>query len=601
MPDIGKDVRFAFISESDLTDDLSDNTIYVTTSDANEVATGKNYGGNLHAFIGSRPIRPNISAITDNTIESICGATEDKYGTFLYRLQEETILDGSQYINTGVKLFENNAAKNWTVSISYKGTPSSTYGYPLMLACCLYDSSAPQGFQIRQAASNEGWFVYAGSGIVRLDLAYDYTGKTYSELLGSSIHTITLVKNDDKYSIYLNEYLAYNAPLGYAFSSIVPENLTCILGARYSGSGQVEQYTNIDIVDARIYDAVLTTEQVTSLVSDIHTVSSVDDDVDTPTVSGSSNNIVYCWGDSLTEGVGSGDGDGFHPNPWCNQLRYPHINYGVQSEDIQTIMARQGADPIVLTNDITIPADKDTAVILGSCTKAQTNWEGDGLTTRSGQTVKPLRMNEAGVNPVSIGGVLGNLYREIATTYDNDSTYTYKFKRLTSGSAVTVSKGTEIETQAMRNCRNGYAVIWMGANGRVASHQEFAAKVIQMVEYGKYKNWICVICREFAEQWVEDGDGYQGIRSLLKDADGTDHLLYLPKLLVDRGCALAGLANTIDTSSWETDDIILKNCPKLCEVVSGSTYGYGTFHFSKYGYKAIGKLIDEKLAELINS
>lgn len=315
---------------------------------------------------------------------------------------------------------------------------------------------------------------------------------------------------------------------------------------------------------------------------------------------------VYCWGDSLTEGSGGWDSDSFIAHAYPDELSLPHVNLGCRGEDIQTIMARQGADPIVLTSEITIPASKDDAVTVGTVSKVFDKYSGVGLTTRSGETVKPLIEHDAGINPCKIGGVEGILYRELTSTLDADATYTYKFKRLQSGEAVTAAKGSEIVTYAMEHYRNGYAVIWMGANGRASSHQEFAAKVRKMAEYGNYKNWICILCREYAEQWVFDGAysgvAYQGIQSLLTDEDGTCHLLYLPPQLTTRGYLLAGLSTqSIDTSSWDTSDAILKAAPMLMAKNSSTSTGYETLHFSKWGYRAIGKLVEETLRTLPHS
>lgn len=229
-----------------------------------------------------------------------------------------------------------------------------------------------------------------------------------------------------------------------------------------------------------------------------------------------------------------------------------------------------------------------------------TKYEGAGLTTKSGETVKPCIEREAGINPCFVGGVACELYREVQTTMDSDTIYAYKLRRLEDGEATTLAAGTEIETYAMQHYRNGYAIIWMGGNGRANSHQEYVQKIKKMVAYGKYENYLVILCREYAEQWVYDGDGYKGIKSLLTDEDGTCHLLYLPPHLIRRGYLLAGLSyQPIDTSSWATDDAIVKAAPRLMATNSSTSYGYETLHFSKWGYKAIGRLADEALVALL--
>lgn len=319
-----------------------------------------------------------------------------------------------------------------------------------------------------------------------------------------------------------------------------------------------------------------------------------------PTTVVASTPMVYCWGDSLTEGVGGWDDDHFIMAAYPDELHYPHVNLGCRGEDIQTIMARQGADPIVLTADVTLPASRNESVQIGTMTKPSTKWEGEGLTTKSGETVKPCTEHEAGINPCLVGGVECELYRKVTDAYNGETTYAYMLRRLEDGDEITLPSGTEIETYAMRFYRNGYAIIWMGANGRASSHQEYVQKIKQMVEYGQYKNYLVLLCREYQEQWVFDGSGYKGIKSLLTDEDGTCHLLYLPPELINRGYLLAGLSyQGIDTSSWDTTDAILKAAPQLMAKNSSVSFGYESLHFSKWGYRAIGRLADEALGKLI--
>lgn len=314
----------------------------------------------------------------------------------------------------------------------------------------------------------------------------------------------------------------------------------------------------------------------------------------------SSTPMIYCWGDSLTEGVGGWDEDNFIIESYPDELHYPHINLGCRGEDIQTIMARQGADPIVLTSEITLPASRTEEVQIGTMTKPSTKYEGEGLTTKSGERVKPCTEREAGINPCLVGGIECELYRKVTNKYNNETTYAYMLRRLEDGEATKLPSGTEIETYAMRYYRNGYAIIWMGANGRASSHQDYVSKIKKMVEYGNYKNYLVLLCREYLEQWVYDGEGYKGIKSLLTDEDGTCHLLYLPPELINRGYLLAGLSyQGLDTSSWDTTDKILKAAPRLMAQNNSVSFGYESLHFSKWGYRAIGRLADEAIGKLI--
>lgn len=320
---------------------------------------------------------------------------------------------------------------------------------------------------------------------------------------------------------------------------------------------------------------------------------------------GGNTDVVYCWGDSLTEGVG---GDVATQEsiqrfivsayPDVVARTYPCVNLGCRGETIQTIMARQGSDPMVV-GGFTIPASADENVIVGYLRGRYYDSNRLGIATQSGDVAQPLKETEAGVNPCVIAGVEGILYRDY--TADSDGRYAYRFHRLKDGEATAVPSNTQIETYAMRNYRNGVAVIWMGANGAVNSHTAYIQKLKDMITYGNYKNYIVVIAREYVKQWVfEDTNS---IEKAMTDTDGVCHLLYLPDELVRRGYVLAGIAasaNVPDTSAWTTTDIIKKNAPLLMYSSGGNTEDkFDTLHFSAYGYKAIGKMVVEKLGQLL--
>lgn len=320
---------------------------------------------------------------------------------------------------------------------------------------------------------------------------------------------------------------------------------------------------------------------------------------------GSGRITVYCWGDSLTEGVGAYVMQPDNRNAymaysypaWLGQS-FDVVNLGARGEDINAIMARQGADPIIIQTSFTIPAGADTPVKIGELSRMLTYGAGTGLTSKSGALVKINKEVESpGLNPCVIADVEGIIYRELKSSTDDNTTYDYYFRRLEDGTAVTVPVGTEVETYAMRNYRNGYAVIWMGANGGYTSHQDFANKVLKMVEYGNYNDYIVILAREFAAQWVPD------IKALLTDEMGVCHVIYLMDQLPYRGYAMAGISsNNIDTSNWVTTDPIKKNAPLLCDYISSQSNDedkYGALHFSAWGYKAIAKLVQEKLMPMI--
>lgn len=314
--------------------------------------------------------------------------------------------------------------------------------------------------------------------------------------------------------------------------------------------------------------------------------------------------MIWCWGDSLTEGVGGWvmqpDGHNaymaYSYPSWVGQT-WDVVNFGSRSEDCHAIMARQGADPIVLQQPLAIPASKDTPVLIQQVTEIYNITSGQSFRSRSGALVKINKeVESAGLNPCVIGGVEGILYRELTNqSLNNETTYNYYFRRLEDGEAVTAAAGTEIESYAMRHCHGGVAIIWMGANGGYTSVANWIEEVESMLEYGEYDSYLIIISREFS------GAALQTIKDAFTDADGMCHVISLMEQLPYRGYAMAGIPfQSVDTSGWATTDPIKKNAPLLCEYLSGQSgeNQFGTLHYSAWGYKAIGKLVVEKLGTM---
>lgn len=352
----------------------------------------------------------------------------------------------------------------------------------------------------------------------------------------------------------------------------------------------------VDAKDVRINDDTRLSQKITELNSTISNIS---------TNWESARPMIYCWGDSLTEGVGGYVMQVDNLNAymtysypaWVGQT-YDVVNLGARSENVQAIMARQGADPIVFQTSFTIPASSNTPVKVATIHGLYNTNENTGFTNRSGDTfVKIHREVESpGVNPCEIAGVEGILYREITDSVSDEEDYDYYFKRLKDGEAVTVPVGTELETYAMKNYRNGIAIIWMGANGGGGTATEFATKIKSMVTYGNYLNYLVIISREFP-----NSTNLATVKAELTDDDGFCHVIDLMEQLPYRGYGLAGIPlETINTSAWITTDLIKKNMPLLCEYITGKTgeEQFGELHYSSWGYKAIGKLVVEKLGEM---
>lgn len=182
---------------------------------------------------------------------------------------------------------------------------------------------------------------------------------------------------------------------------------------------------------------------------------------------------IVCWGDSLTAQGG-----------WTSTLAalsgYAVLNAGTGGENSATIMARQGAD-VMIVNNLTIPAD---------CTPVQIATYSDGIMTEFGQKVRPLLQGgTAHVNPVMIGNVEGTL-TWTGSAY-NDATGTWTFIRTTAGDEVTIDRPTPIRTAYDREKNTPYLmVVFIGTNDGVFDVDDMVNRNKLMISHADAEHYI---------------------------------------------------------------------------------------------------------------
>ncbi len=289
--------------------------------------------------------------------------------------------------------------------------------------------------------------------------------------------------------------------------------------------------------------------------------------------SDSRQTTVYCWGDSLTQGMG-GSISGWHliSYPQIIGQRVRTVNLGVMGEDVPTIQARQGSDPVVLPG-FTLPASASQKVAVGTMD--------EGLPTRSGKRARLLRFGDAGVNPCWVGGVRCFLSRDYRDgTVDGT---TYYLRRAEDGEAVEIPGGAELETFAALHYRGrGIHIFWMGANGGYGTSEnglEFAGlltRLKQCVDFAGVQKYFIIYARERR--------GYAGeaqeIEQLM-DTFGAEHVINLLPSLSERGLLYA------ETGTWDGE--LMNGVPRLLDAGDG-------LHYSFYGYQAVAGIIWERLA-----
>ena len=301
---------------------------------------------------------------------------------------------------------------------------------------------------------------------------------------------------------------------------------------------------------------------------------------------------VVCWGDSLTSGAGGNSAnypkileDLIRKNI-CKQydlkaelnstfnkfvsakslsVEIPVVNMGVGGEDTYSIMGRNGAIPYVVSEQLTIPAE---AVPVDIC-----------FTSKNGEGVTPLRQGEAGVNPVTIGGVEGTLKVVQESYYSKE--FSYQFIRSTAGEAQTVQAGTEIVTAASSQYRDYVTIIFMGTNGNFTSPEDLIRQQRAIIDH-QIANKDRFIIVGLHIGWAEDR---KELEDAMVQAFG-DKYLNLREYMSSQGMQDAGLEPT------EQDVIDM-----LDGTTPGSLLSDGV-HFKPIGYTLIANQLYKRMDEL---
>ena len=284
---------------------------------------------------------------------------------------------------------------------------------------------------------------------------------------------------------------------------------------------------------------------------------------------------VYCWGDSLTQGIG-GNVNGWHLISYPQVLaeRCNAVNLGILSDNVPTIMARMGADAIVLPA-CTIPGSSSESVVVGNTT--------DGMTLESGRIGKLLKYGDCGINPCYVNDVPCVLFRDYSA--DTSDGLSIRLRRLEDGLPVVVSAGTKLITFGAKHYRgNGLHIFWMGANGGYGSDAEgknldfsdYVAQLQKCVDYVAPADYLIIYARERKGYATDESAEVQELKETFNG-----HLIDLLPQLNDRGLLYG------ETNVW--DGTLVKGVPKTLDSGDGC-------HYSFYGYMAIGKIIWEYVA-----
>lgn len=288
----------------------------------------------------------------------------------------------------------------------------------------------------------------------------------------------------------------------------------------------------------------------------------------------SAGKMVYCWGDSLTQGIG-GNVNGWHMISYPQILgeRCNAVNLGILSDNVPTIQARQGSLKILLPA-CTIPGSSSEYVEIGSVD--------DGLPLSDGTRAYLLKYGDAGVNPCYVNDVPCILYRD----YKADTTEGTKFRlrRLNDGDPVAVLANTQLVTYGAKHYKGNIHIFWMGANGGYGNQTgsgtdlafaDYVARLQACVDYAEPEDYLIIYARErvgyAADEEAEKAE-------LAKKFEG--HFVDLVPQLCDRGLLYG------ETSLW--DGTKTNGVPSVLDSGDGC-------HYSFYGYRAIANIVWEYL------
>lgn len=201
---------------------------------------------------------------------------------------------------------------------------------------------------------------------------------------------------------------------------------------------------------------------------------------------------VVCWGDSLTAGSSGNvsypgtlqkyidtylcdiydfsstidNAQDYSRLDWDSYtVSIPVVNMGAGMEDCTTILGRSGVTPYVVGADFEIPGETESVAIT--------------LRSADGKNVAPLTAGNAGVNPVTIGGVEGTI--TLASGGMGWGQTAYHFTRSEAGAPVSIGKGTEIVTACASEYRDYLHIVWLGTYGDFTNAEKLVSDTKQLL------------------------------------------------------------------------------------------------------------------------
>lgn len=312
---------------------------------------------------------------------------------------------------------------------------------------------------------------------------------------------------------------------------------------------------------------------------------------------------VVCWGDSLTASHTNGTGykgmvkgwikgDDSYPGVLQDLLGegYDVVNCGVGGENTLTIMARQGAYPMLLAHDVVLFNDGER--------KFDTFIGNNDIPTfissydhKSG--VFPLLQGGfkedacARVNPVVIDGKTIMLESQTKFWQNPNKKFEFEFNYLLTPKQKiektdTLRKGSIIKTQAMRQLRGAWCnVFFIGQNGGFKNAADLIRQVKAMIKYSRCKHYVVVSFHK-PNDVMPTPKRMGEMEDSLQLAFGHSYI-NLRRHMVNKGLQEAGFLPTQEDKDSISHGMVP---PQL--MVDGC-------HFKKECYRIIAQLVKQKI------
>lgn len=309
---------------------------------------------------------------------------------------------------------------------------------------------------------------------------------------------------------------------------------------------------------------------------------------------------IVCWGDSLTAGSSGNvsypgtlqkyidtylcdiydfastieNAQDYSRLDWDQYtVSIPVVNMGAGKEDSATILGRSGVAPYVVGMDFEIPAGTEPVNIQ--------------LKSPDGKSVTPLTAGSAGVNPVTIEGVVGEITLSGNQGWGQSA---YQFTRAEAGEAVPVAKGAQITTACTDEYRDYVHIVWLGTYGDFTTPEKLVkeTKLLLSRQASNPERYLVIGPCALRGSWTNaDPATLNGVDSAMMQAFGS-HYINVRKYLMTDGLTDAGII----PSKEEQLVIQQGGMPTSFRSNASGADLNGT------AYKLIGKLVYERMEAL---